>query len=137
MVFASFVSLIMTFFYLAIIVAVPVLMGVYVYRDTVQRGMNAVSWTLIAALVPVFIGFIIYLVVRKNYSDLKCPNCNFALEADWSVCPSCTAPLPDDLGNFTLPTKGDIALKTILVPVIIIPIILVLISVLSKEGLLP
>lgn len=157
MFFASFLSLIVMFFYLAMVVAVPVLIGVYVYRDAVQRSMNAVLWTLVAVLAPGFIGFIIYLIVRGNYSDLKCPNCtsavtdqymmcpvcgtrlkascpscNFPLEADWSVCPSCTTPLPDDLEEFTPPAKrGDTGLKKILVAVIIIPIVLVLISVLS------
>ena len=60
-------------FMLMIIVALlPLLIGVYVYRDAKRRGMNAALWTLIAILAPSLIGFIIYLLVRGNYSNLKC-----------------------------------------------------------------
>ena len=63
-------------FMLMIIVALlPLLIGVYVYRDAKRRGMNAALWTLIAILAPSLIGFIIYLLVRGNYSNLKCPRC--------------------------------------------------------------
>lgn len=31
--------------YLAVLVGIPVLIGVYVYRDASRRGMNAVLWT--------------------------------------------------------------------------------------------
>ena len=58
-------------FMLMIIVALlPLLIGVYVYRDAKRRGMNAALWTLIAILAPSLIGFIIYLLVRGNYSNL-------------------------------------------------------------------
>ena len=60
-------------FMLMIIVALlPLLIGVYVYRDAKRRGMNAALWTLIAILAPSLIGFIIYLLVRGNYSTLRC-----------------------------------------------------------------
>ena len=40
-------------FMLMIIVALlPLLIGVYVYRDAKRRGMNAALWTLIAILAP-------------------------------------------------------------------------------------
>ena len=45
---------------LAIIIIIPVMIGVYVYRDAARRGMNAVLWTLVAVLAPALVGFIVY-----------------------------------------------------------------------------
>ena len=39
--------------------AIPVLIGVYVWRDAKGRGMNAPLWTLVSVLAPSLIGFII------------------------------------------------------------------------------
>ena len=36
----------------------PLLIGVYVYRDAKRRNMNAPLWTIIAILAPSLIGFI-------------------------------------------------------------------------------
>ncbi len=143
-------SLIVIPVYIVIFVGVPVLIGVYVYHDAVQRGMNAILWTLLAVLAPAFIGFIIYLLVRSGYSDLKCPNCaatvteqftvcpvcgaklkdscpncNFPTEPGWTVCPKCASPLPEHNTGFIPPVrKKDKALGKILLVVILIPILL-------------
>ena len=53
---------------LAIIFCLPILVGVYVYRDAVRRNMSAGLWALAAALVPAFIGLIVYLLVRSEYA---------------------------------------------------------------------
>ena len=74
---------------LAVFLAVPVLIGVYVYRDASRRRMHAVLWTLIAVLAPAFIGFIIYLLVRGGYSDLECPRCGAPVTEQYVVCPQC------------------------------------------------
>lgn len=70
-------------------VGVPVLVGVYVYHDAIKRGMDAALWTLIAVLVPMLAGFVIYLIVRSGYKKMICQNCGLYLEAHWSVCPRC------------------------------------------------
>lgn len=65
-------------FMLMIIVALlPLLIGVYVYRDAKRRGMNAALWTLIAILAPSLIGFIIYSacagqLFQSEMSTLRC-----------------------------------------------------------------
>jgi ABC-type tungstate transport system substrate-binding protein len=51
---------------MAVLITVPVLMGVYVYRDAGRRNMNAAIWTLIALFAPLFTGFIVYLLVRRK-----------------------------------------------------------------------
>lgn len=48
------------------IIAIPIIIGLYVYKDASSRNMKALTWALIAALVPSLIGFIIYLFVRNN-----------------------------------------------------------------------
>ena len=130
----------------------PLLIGVYVYRDAKRRNMNAPLWTIIAILAPSLIGFIIYLLVRGNYSNLKCPrceatvteqfvvcpkcgaklrptcpNCSMAVEPDWSVCPKCTHPLPTVQDDITTPVRPkDKTLWKILVAIIAVPVILIL-----------
>ena len=141
-------------FMLMIIVALlPLLIGVYVYRDAKRRGMNAALWTLIAILAPSLIGFIIYLLVRGNYSNLKCPrcdatvteqyvvcpkcgaklkpscpNCSTPVEPDWTVCPKCAQPLPTVQEDIITPVQPkDKTLWKILAAIIIIPVVLLLV----------
>lgn len=135
--------------FLAILLTIPVLVGVYVYQDAKRRGMNQVLWTLVAALAPSLIGFIIYLLVRGNYPDLECPKCGGAVteqftvcptcgaklrlscpgchtpvEPDWNVCPKCAAPLPEYQDDITAPRRRqDKALGKILAAVIIVPLV--------------
>lgn len=140
------------FVYLIILVGIPVLIGVYVYRDAVRRGMNAALWTLVVVLAPALVGFIIYLLVRSGYSDLKCPNCaaavteqyavcpncgarlkatcpscGFTAEPDWAICPKCASPLPEHNDGFNPPIrKKDTALGKILLVVVLVPVLLLI-----------
>ena len=72
---------------------VPVLIGVYVYKDAKSRHMDAVLWTIIAILVPSFVGLIIYLVIRSNNNNLNCPSCHNPIAAEYVLCPYCGLPL--------------------------------------------
>ena len=140
-----------------IAMVIPVLIGVYVYRDASDRGMNAVLWTLVAVLAPSLIGFIIYLLVRSNYSNLKCrvcgtrvrenyvvcpgcgtklkpccPNCSAPVEPGWKVCPRCAASLPEHQDNISAPVKKkDRTLVWILTAVILIPIVMILLALIT------
>lgn len=133
------------------IIGLPVWIGIYVYRDTARRGMNAALWTLVVLLAPALVGFIIYLLVRGSYSDLKCPECATSIredfvacprcgtklrpvcpscenpvDLDWKVCPKCTRPLPGHYDNVTVPVRPkDRSLKRILIAVIVIPILVI------------
>lgn len=136
-----------------LVLMLPLLIGIYVYRDAKRRGMNAALWTLIAILAPSLIGFIIYLLIRGNYSDMKCPNCDTrvteqfvvcpkcgtklrpscpncmtAIESDWKVCPKCAQPLPEYQDDIQSPVRRkDNALWKILILLIVVPIVLILI----------
>lgn len=46
----------------------PILIGVCVYRDASKRvDCSPMLWALVAALVPSFIGLVIYLIIRRDY----------------------------------------------------------------------
>jgi len=62
--------------------------GIYVYRDARQRGMEPIVWTLVAVFIPYFIGLIIYLVTRKPLQS-TCPSCGAGAPWKASFCPSC------------------------------------------------
>ena len=48
--------------------AIPLVVGILVYRDADKRvGCNPWLWALIAALAPSFVGLIIYLIIRGDY----------------------------------------------------------------------
>ena len=48
--------------------AIPLLVGILVYRDANKRvDCNPWLWALIAALAPSFVGLIIYLIIRGDY----------------------------------------------------------------------
>lgn len=156
-----FVGSIVLFVYLAVLIIVPILVGVYVFRDASRRGMNAALWTLIAVLVPILVGFIIYLLVRSSYPDLKCPqcgtpvresyvscpqcgarlkascpNCSAPVEPDWKVCPRCTSPLSQETSNIQTPVrKKDRGLGVVLAVVVIVPLAVLLIAILSFTAL--
>lgn len=141
---------------LALLLAVPVLIGVYVYRDASRRGMNAALWTLASAVVPMFAGFILYLLIRGGHPDLRCPRCGSfvgeaytvcpscgarlkcvcpacgrPVEADWAVCPYCAAALPAEQPEVTPPERPrDRALWKILAAAVAVPGLLAVAAVL-------
>lgn len=132
-----------------LIILIPI--GVYVFRDAKRRGMNAVLWTLVAVVAPALIGFIIYLLVRRDSPDLQCPqcdgpvteqyvvcphcgaklrpacpNCSFPVEPDWKVCPKCAAPLEGVELHYTPPQRQrDKSLSKILIAIIAVPAALI------------
>lgn len=75
------------------VLAVPVFLGVFVYRDAKKRGMQPWLWVAVTLLVPSLLGFVIYLVVRGNYSSMRCAGCGESVQTGWAVCPQCGAKL--------------------------------------------
>ena len=143
-----------------ILLAIPVAIGVYVWRDAKRRGMSAGVWTAIAVLVPALIGFIIYLVVRTGHSSLQCPicstrvkedfvvcpgcsaklrpscpSCSAAVELEWKVCPRCASSLhqkPDDITQPVIPK--DRAIGPVIAIVVILPLILLVVLAVSMTA---
>jgi len=60
---------------LIIFLAIPFfllsLITIWVYKDANKRDMNAFSWILVIWLIPFFIGLIIYLKIREQYSKIR------------------------------------------------------------------
>lgn len=70
-------------------IAIVVFLAVWTYRDANSRGMMAVLWTALVILVPSFIGFIIYLVVRTDNNKITCANCNTKVNSNIKFCSNC------------------------------------------------
>ncbi len=118
--------------FLALLLCIPLMVGIYVWHDAKQRDMNAVLWTLIAVLAPALLGFVIYLLMRGNSAARNCPGCGAPVKADWMVCPRCACPLPEQEEP---PKRSDRGLGWILGAVILIPIaLIVLIALFAAAG---
>jgi hypothetical protein len=141
-------------------IVVPLLLGIFVYRDARSRGMNALLWAFAAALCPSFLGLIAYLLVRGTYSNWKCPrcggpvqesftacpqcgtklkascpHCGGAIEGDWKVCPHCATPLDWNDRDFTPPVKPqEKGLGKIILLVILVPILLLMLLVFAFSA---
>ncbi len=152
MVVFSLIPILMIFVFFMLI---PIIIGVFVYRDASERGMNALLWTIIAVFVPSLLGLIIYLIFRENYSALacancgervnpdfvncpscgselreKCPSCGIAVEPHYKVCPNCAANLDYNLHDpYKQRTvkKGNKSLIVILAVVVLLPFIIVVV----------
>lgn len=75
-------------------IALVIFIGVYVYKDAPQYGLDPLIWTLIAVFIPNLIGFIIYLIVRSGRREkYTCPNCGKQVQNDFKKCPYCDAEL--------------------------------------------
>lgn len=49
-------------------IGIPIIIGVFVYRDAEKRvDCSPWLWALVAALVPSYIGLVVYLIVRRDY----------------------------------------------------------------------
>ncbi len=66
--------------------------GIFVHHDARQRGMEPALWTVVAVLVPYFIGLVAYLVARQSHSR-TCAACGAGVPADARYCPHCGAEL--------------------------------------------
>ncbi len=155
---ASISALIIFPVILIMVFAVPVLIGIYVYRDAKSREMDAVMWTLIAVFVPSLIGLIVYLVIRGKHSRMQCPACgahiepeysrcpgcgktlknlcpacNAPVECTWKVCPACGETLPENMTPVVEPLKDRLPVW-LLVAVIAVPILLIIIMFVSIAG---
>ncbi|MCL2140540.1 MAG: zinc ribbon domain-containing protein [Dehalococcoidia bacterium] len=129
----------------------PILIGIFVYRDAKSRDMNALMWLLIVIVAPMFIGLIIYFIVRSNYSNLKCPscqapvseqylacpscgiklkascaNCGAHIQSGWSVCPNCASLLSNERLDYSQPIarSGKIPSRALIAVLIILPLII-------------
>jgi Ni/Fe-hydrogenase subunit HybB-like protein len=68
MILGSIAFLMMILLGILFALAIPILIGVFVYRDASRRqDCSPILWALVAALVPAYVGLIVYLIVRNDY----------------------------------------------------------------------
>ncbi len=60
----------------------------YVSEDSKRRNMTPTLWVLICLLVPYFLGFLLYFLVRRPL-PLTCPNCRKIVPNGSKFCPEC------------------------------------------------
>ncbi|MDL2257843.1 zinc ribbon domain-containing protein [Eubacteriales bacterium OttesenSCG-928-K08] len=84
---ANIIFMAIPIFLLAMVL--PLLLGLFVYRDAKSRGMNALLWAFIAALAPSLVGVIVYLVLRQKNEPFACAHCGQHVQSDFSSCPYC------------------------------------------------
>src|SRR5262249_11680271 len=64
----------------------------YVFGDARRRGMRYKVWTLVAALVPNALGFLLYFLLREPKLT-RCGACGAAVLRDLAFCPQCDSGL--------------------------------------------
>lgn len=62
---------------------------IWTYKDATNRGLNAKLWTLIVILGPSGIGLLIYFLVARKQSFIKCVNCSNSIPSDSKYCNKC------------------------------------------------
>lgn len=78
------------FAFVILYMVTTVLIGVWIYRDAKKRDMDAVLWTLLAILLPSFIGVIVYFASRTKEKLYSCPRCGGRVKEDYAFCPKCS-----------------------------------------------
>jgi len=80
----------------------------FVYADARLRGMNAVIWTiLVALLIPGAIGFALYVLYRRPL-QAGCLQCRTAVRETANYCPQCGAVVKPTCPSCRLPRRaGD------------------------------
>lgn len=77
------------FVFVILYMVTTVLIGVWIYRDAKKRDMDAILWTLLAILLPSYIGVIVYFASRTKEKIYVCPRCGCNVKEDYVFCPEC------------------------------------------------
>lgn len=66
-----------------------IFLWIWTYKDAINRGLNAKLWTLIVIFGPSGIGLLIYFLVGRKQSFIKCGNCSNSIPSDSKYCNKC------------------------------------------------
>jgi len=93
--------------------------GLWVYRDAEERGMQGLLWGLLV-LVGNIIGLLVYLIVRKEetarfYAPVStstsvsnlCPSCKREVQAEFAYCPHCGSNIKAECRNCKKPISDE------------------------------
>ena len=62
---------------------------IWTYKDATNRGLNAKLWSLIVMFAPSGIGLLIYFLVGRKQSFIKCVNCSNSIPSNSKYCNNC------------------------------------------------
>lgn len=118
----SYINTLWIYILFAAMAAIVLIVGLYVYRDAKARRMRAGIWTMIAVLMPCFIGLLMYVLMRDDDKNLRCVACGYPIKSDWKVCPVCETPLPKSPPMTSATLRNDKGIWKVTAVVIVIPI---------------
>ncbi|MEG1410865.1 MAG: hypothetical protein RSD36_13590 [Terrisporobacter sp.] len=72
-----------------LIIIAWIFLWVWTYKDATNKGLNAKLWTLIVILGPSGIGLLIYFLVGRKQSFIKCSSCLKSIPIDSKYCNKC------------------------------------------------
>ena len=70
----------------------------YVNRDAGRRGMSRALWTVLVIVIPNFLGYLVYFLVRKPL-HIPCPYCGAPAEPGFTYCTKCGKALKPSCSN--------------------------------------
>ncbi len=94
-----------------------IVIAIYIFKDAQRRGMKAGKWVWLSLLS--LLGFIIYIAIKKDDRNSKCPSCGGEVKTGWDFCPVCSVDLTGlqkeaVVQQSKAPLKGAIALYVLL-----------------------
>jgi hypothetical protein len=78
--------------------ALYVLMVGYVSRDAPRRNMSTRTWVIICLAMPGGIGSVLYFLLRQPVVAV-CPSCSTSIHAEFHFCPQCAYQVSAACGN--------------------------------------
>ncbi len=85
----SVISIFAVVFFLAVFI-LNFAISAFVYSDAKKRQMApAFAWAVFVFAVPLYLGLVIYFIIRKDNGRMKCAKCSAQVEKGFVVCPSC------------------------------------------------
>lgn len=80
-------------------------LGLWTYRDAKNRGLNAKLWTFIVLFVPNLIGLLIYFLVGRKSTMIRCQNCCNDTPKSSKYCMNCGDLISIDKDDNIKPTS--------------------------------
>jgi hypothetical protein len=93
------------------LIAVWILCLGYVYADARRRAMPPILWTLIAALIPNLLGFLLYFALRQPVG-LPCPGCARLIATQQRFCSWCGCDRASSSSGSTSPQAAETGLNS-------------------------
>ena len=90
-------------------------LGIWVYRDAKSRGLDAAVWTLLAVLIPNFIGVLLYFMIGRKQEKVICPSCQKRTEKGKPHCFNCGGLLPSEQSDLKPISKKPLMIAIVCV----------------------